>query len=71
MGRKTIRELREGKEWTQAQFAFHLGVTPSTVYNWERGTYEPKASQLRAMAQLFGVSMDSIAFEVEVAKSVA
>ncbi|MCC6943057.1 MAG: helix-turn-helix transcriptional regulator [Thermomicrobiales bacterium] len=71
MKRKTIRELREGKGWTQAELAFHLGVTPSTVYNWERGTYEPKALQVRAMAQLFGVSMDAIAFEAEVVKSAA
>jgi DNA-binding XRE family transcriptional regulator len=30
------------------------------VSNWERGVYEPKVTQLRAMARLFGVRMDDI-----------
>lgn len=71
MARQTIRELREGKGWTQAEFAFHLSVTPSSVYAWEAGKSEPKASQVRAIAELCAVSMDSIAFEAEEAKSVA
>lgn len=68
---KTIRELRESAGLTQAQLAARLECTPSTVYNWERGRNEPKASQLRAMAVLFGVSMDDIDFEADVAKSAA
>ena len=57
---RTIRELREAAGWTQLALATRLGVTPATVYNWERGKYEPRASQLRALAQAFGVSMDDI-----------
>lgn len=60
---KTIRQLREAKGDTQLQLAIALGVTPATVYNWERGQFEPKASQLRAMARHFGISMDEIDFE--------
>ena len=67
----TIRELREKAELTQAQLAFKIDVTPSTVYNWEKGKNEPKASQLKAMARFFGVSMDAIVFEVEEVKSAA
>jgi transcriptional regulator with XRE-family HTH domain len=61
---QTIEELRRARGWTQLQLANKLGVTPVTVYNWERGRYEPKASQLRALAREFGVSMDEIDFEV-------
>ncbi len=68
---KTIRELREDAGLTQLQLAMKLGVTPSAVYAWESGRNEPRASQLRAIAHYFGVSMDSIDFEVEEAKSVA
>jgi transcriptional regulator with XRE-family HTH domain len=68
---KTIRELREDAGLTQLQLANKIGVTPSAVYNWERGRNEPKASQLRTMARLFGVSMDVINFEVEELKSAA
>jgi len=53
------------------ELAFQLGCTPSAVYNWERGRNEPKASQLRAMARVFGVSMDEIEFEVVEVKSAA
>ncbi len=60
---KTIRELRQERGWTQLDVAYAIGVTPVTVFNWERGRYEPKASQLRAIARHFGVSMDDIDFE--------
>ncbi len=68
---KTIRELREGRGWTQLELAVKLGVTPATVYNWERGKYEPTASKLRAIAQTFGVSMDDIALVDEPGKAAA
>lgn len=68
---RTIRHLREQAGLTQVQLAHKVGVTPSTVYNWERGRNEPKASQLRTMARLFSVSMDEIDFEAEAVKSAA
>ena len=58
---KTIRQLREERGWTQLQLAIKLGVTPVTIYNWERGRAEPKVSQFRALSKEFGVSMDDIA----------
>ncbi|RIK36688.1 MAG: XRE family transcriptional regulator [Chloroflexi bacterium] len=63
---RTIRELRESAGLTQFELAVKVGVTPATVYNWERGRYEPKASQLRTLARVFGVSMDDIDFETVV-----
>lgn len=68
---KTIRELRESAGLTQLELAMSLGCTPSAVYNWERGRSEPRASQVRAMARLFRVSMDDIDFEVGDVKSAA
>ena len=59
----TIRELRQARGWTQLELANRLGITPSSVYNWESGKFEPKASQLRALARAFGVSMDDIDFQ--------
>ncbi|MCC6629127.1 MAG: helix-turn-helix transcriptional regulator [Chloroflexi bacterium] len=58
---QTIAELRRERGWTQLELANKLGVTPVTVYNWERGKYEPGASMFRRIAQSFGVSMDDIA----------
>lgn len=61
MARMTIRELRERAGLTQLELANRLGVTPATVYTWERGKFDPRASQLRKLAREFGVSMDDIA----------
>jgi transcriptional regulator with XRE-family HTH domain len=68
---KTIRNLREAAGMTQLELAVRVGVTPSAVYNWERGRNEPKATQLRALARAFGVPMDEIDFEDVAAKSAA
>jgi transcriptional regulator with XRE-family HTH domain len=57
---KTIRELREEQEWSQADLAAKIDVSPSTVYNWESNRSEPKLSQFKALSILFGVSMDAI-----------
>ena len=58
---RTLRQLREERAWTQLQLAYKLGVTPVTIYNWERGKAEPKVSQFRSLARVFGMSMDDIA----------
>ena len=63
IGLKTIQELRTERGWTQLELAIRLGVTPVTVYNWERGKHVPTAPQLRALAREFRVSMDDIDFE--------
>jgi len=66
---KTIRLLREEQGLSQFDLANKVGVTPSTVYNWERGKYEPRYSQMRALAFAFGVPMDDIVpTEAELAK---
>lgn len=57
---RTLKELREAAKLTQLDVAFALKVTPQTVYNWERGTREPKGSHLQQMAKLFGVSADDV-----------
>ena len=57
---KSIRVLREERELTRLELANMINVTPGSIYNWERGTYEPKARQLRALAQALGVTMESI-----------
>ncbi len=57
---ETIKELRERKGWTQLQLANEVGVTPSTIYNWERGRFVPRVGQLRDLAKVLGVRMDEI-----------
>jgi len=69
--RRTIRDYREARGWSQAELAFRSGVSPSTVYNWEAGRFEPKASQLRKVALALEISMDAIDFEGEPKKAAA
>ncbi len=57
---KTLRQLREEAGITQLDVAFALKVTPQTVYNWERGTREPKGRHLQQLARLFKVSADDV-----------
>jgi transcriptional regulator with XRE-family HTH domain len=65
----TLRELRDIQGWSQAMLAAQLGISPSTVYNWEAGKTEPRPRQLRALERLFNVPMGSIALvEQETAK---
>jgi transcriptional regulator with XRE-family HTH domain len=68
MKMKTIRELREAKGWSQAELAHRAQVSPSTVYNWESGRFEPKATQLRRVALALGASMDTINFVTDEGK---
>ena len=68
---KTIRELRQDAGLTQLELANRVGVTPSAVYNWERGRNEPTATNLRDLARVLGVSMDLISLEVWDLKSAA
>jgi transcriptional regulator with XRE-family HTH domain len=55
---RTLRELREAAGLTQLALANRLEVTPGTVYNWERGRGEPRASQVAPLADALGVSRD-------------
>ena len=53
---KTLRQLREEAGLTQLEVAVQLGVTITTVYNWERGAAEPSARNLLEIARFFNVS---------------
>lgn len=51
---RKIRDLREGKGWTQAKLAGKVGVTANTVSRWESGTYKPKLDDLERLSREFG-----------------
>lgn len=44
----------------QKEFAEKLGVSISTVTNWELGKTEPDLSQLRIISEISGIPMDFI-----------
>ncbi len=61
--KKTIRQLRQERGWTQQDLAQLLGVTQSTVSGWERGLKTQRPRTLLRLAALFGVRIEDIAIE--------
>lgn len=55
---KTIASLRKSKGWTQVELAEKLNVSDKAVSKWESEAGFPEISQLPAMANLFGVTID-------------
>ncbi len=53
---RTIRELRRERGWSQLHLASLVGVTPGTIYAWERGTVEPTVRHIRELARAFGLA---------------
>ena len=53
-----IRQLREQRNMSQAEFARRLNVTRATASAWEQGVNLPTAGYRLDMARLFRVSSD-------------
>ena len=60
MPKITLEAVRVNAKKTQKEWAESLGVTSSTVVNWEKGNTEPTISQNRKMSELSGIPMDFI-----------
>lgn len=52
--------LRKEQGLTQEQLGEKLGVTNKTVSRWERGNYLPPAEMLKALSELYGVSINEL-----------
>ena len=55
-----IKELRLERGLDQVNFAARMGVSQSTVSEWERELYLPKARQLPLLARVLGCSIDEL-----------
>ena len=55
-----LPELRSQRGWTQGDLALQLSVSRQTVNAVETGRYEPSLSLAFAMAELFGLPIESI-----------
>lgn len=60
MPRISLEAARVNANLTQAKLAKILGVSKTTVCNWENGLTEPSLSQLRKISELSGIPMDFI-----------
>ena len=53
-----IKTLRKGRKLTQEQLAENLGITRATVSNYEVGRRAPHITELKRIAEYFGVGVD-------------
>lgn len=58
----SLRELRARMNWTQKETADKLGVSLPTYNAWEKDISNVAVSKVNAVANLFGVGLDEIAF---------
>lgn len=57
-----IRKLREGKGWTQQMLGNKLGKKTSTISAYETNAKLPSVDCLIEMADLLGVSLDTLVY---------
>lgn len=60
MLKDVLKEMRERKQLKQSEVAEHVGVTAQTYMKWENGKNEPKASDIKKLAEILGVSESEI-----------
>lgn len=58
MCKTNYRKAREEAQIKAERAAAELGVSITTLFNWERGETQPNARNVRDMAMLYGVSAD-------------
>lgn len=55
---KKLKNLRKGRKLTQADAAEQMGVSRCTVSNYECGRRSPHLSELKRIAEFYGVGLD-------------
>lgn len=53
-----LKTLRKGRKLTQQEAAEKLGITRATVSNYEVGRRSPHISELKRIADFYGVGLD-------------
>lgn len=57
-----IKKVRANQGMTQEQFGKMLGVSKTTIYEWERGLHYPDDNNLKKLADFMGLTPDELAF---------
>ena len=50
---KNLEKLRKGARLTQPQLAAKVGVSPSTIFRWEKGDNIPHPERLKKLDRIF------------------
>jgi transcriptional regulator with XRE-family HTH domain len=60
-----IKRLRQERDWTQVELAEKCGVHQKQISAYERGVNVPSTDVLIKLAEVFGVTLDYLAFETK------
>lgn len=63
---KKLRELMKLNDLTVARLSKYTAVPVNTLHNWLSGQAPRTVSQLKAVAEFFGVTVDYLVFGTEV-----
>jgi putative transcriptional regulator len=55
-----LKEVREGRGWSQGELARRLGVSRQTINAVETDKYDPSLPLALRMAKLFGISVPEL-----------
>lgn len=58
-----LKELREKREWSQAELARNTSITPAAINQFEKGSRKPNLPILQKIAQTLEVSIDYLVGE--------
>ena len=61
MFRDNLIHMRKMRQMTQEDLAEKVGVTRQSVAKWESGESVPDLNKCKALAEVFGVSLDDLA----------
>lgn len=61
-----FERLRNKAGLSQEALARVMGLSRMTIANWEKGKTEPSASQIKVLADIFGVTTDQLLGQKEV-----
>lgn len=57
-----IKKIRANQGLTQEQFGKLLGVSKTTIYEWERGLHYPDNKNLKKLADFMDLTPDELAY---------
>lgn len=60
-----LKTLRKGRKLTQQELSERLGLSRATISNYEVGRRSPHLSDLKRLADFYGVSLDFFGIETK------
>jgi DNA-binding transcriptional regulator YiaG len=66
---RSVKAQRDRLDLSAADYALLVGVSPLTIYNWEKGKSRPRAEQLAALVAVRGIGKREAARRLELLRA--